>query len=440
MIFSTLFTALCASSLVVAAPLRVGRDGNHRGGNGNSNSGNGNGNSNNGNNGGNNVDIQILQFANVLEQLETQFYTQGIAKFQVSDFTNAGFINAQVPVEQLTGIAADEQAHATALASAITALGGQPITTCSFDFSSVLTDVNTMASVARIVENVGVGAYLGAAGLISDPNVLTAAASIVTIEARHQTILNLLNDGTTIPQSFDVALTPNEVVTLAGSFISGCDLGITPNPTLTITNTGSVNVGTLLTFSSDAFNGVDPSTLTCQMLVGGQATALAFPLSSCVVPAGVNGPVYLYVTDSSQPLANNPQERDAGAIVAGPAAAFIDSATAQQIASVVRTPNANAVPNVAATPNAVATTTTISPADATSLASAAATTAAQTPPAAVVTTPAAPPAGPASPLGFTTVPATPTPAATAPANVGAPAPAAATCFPACPIGTTTTTS
>ena len=84
-----------------------------------------------------------------------------------------------------------------------------------------------MAKVARLVEYVGVGAYLGAAHLVQDPVLLTAAASIVTVEARHQSILNVLNSGTAIPQAFDIPLLPQEVLALAGGFISGCDVGIT---------------------------------------------------------------------------------------------------------------------------------------------------------------------------------------------------------------------
>jgi ferritin-like protein len=83
-----------------------------------------------------------------------------------------------------------------------------------------------MVTIARVVENVGVGAYLGAAHLVQDPRVLTAAASIVTIESRHQTILNIFESASPISQSFDLPLLPNEVLAIAGSFIKGCDLGI----------------------------------------------------------------------------------------------------------------------------------------------------------------------------------------------------------------------
>jgi hypothetical protein len=53
----------------------------------------------------------LAEFALVLEQFETAFYTQALATFQPSDFTNAGFTSAQIPAQLFTGIQADETAH-----------------------------------------------------------------------------------------------------------------------------------------------------------------------------------------------------------------------------------------------------------------------------------------------------------------------------------------
>ncbi len=76
-----------------------------------------------------------------------------------------------------------------------------------------------MAATARVVENLGVAAYLGAAPLLSDPVLLQAAGSILTVEARHQTVLNLLSGtGSAIPQAFDIGFTPQEVLAVASPF------------------------------------------------------------------------------------------------------------------------------------------------------------------------------------------------------------------------------
>lgn len=55
------------------------------------------------------------EFADVLEQLESSFYQQAIAKFQDSDFTAAGFPSSQLAVEQFKNIQADEATHSVVL-------------------------------------------------------------------------------------------------------------------------------------------------------------------------------------------------------------------------------------------------------------------------------------------------------------------------------------
>jgi len=267
--------------------------------------------------------MQVLAFATVLENLETEFYKQGLAKFQSSDFSQAGFSSGEGAIAEITTIQIDEDTHFTTLESVITSFGGTPVSGCSFDFTSVLTDVSTMISTARLVEHVGVGAYLGAAHLVGDQNVLTAAATIVTIESRHGTMLNMMEGATAIPDSFDLPLSPPEVLAIAGGFIKGCSLGITANPSLTITNTEVVTVGTTLTFSSSAISN-NTGNFHCQMLAGGLPFSISLPLSQCVVPDGLNGPVAIWITSDDQPLNGNVMERQSNAIVAAPTMAFID--------------------------------------------------------------------------------------------------------------------
>jgi len=319
----------------------------------------------------NGTDLLVLQFANVLEQLETTFYNQALAKFQASDFTTAGFSNAQVPIEQFTAIAKDEATHTATLQQAIVDQGATPLN-CSFDFSSVLTDVATMAATARVVEMVGVGAYLGAASLVSDPQLLTAAASILTVEARHQTMLNVLSgSGAAIPQAFDIPLSPSQVLAIAGGFIQpGCDLGVPADTPLKITNTGTVGVGTALTFDMSSMPQLDISTLSCQMMIGGAPISISQSASNCIVP-DISGPVAIYITNSTQPLANSQQVQFAGEIVMGPTIAFIDQ-QADTIMQLVRTSaSAPSSPPSSSDPSSsdpsATSTSTITPAEASSI-------------------------------------------------------------------------
>lgn len=67
---------------------------------------------------------------------------------------------------------------------------------------------------------------MGASVLVSSKSILGAAASILTIESRHQSLLNTLNGGSHVPQAFDQALSPPQILALAAPLISGCDLGI----------------------------------------------------------------------------------------------------------------------------------------------------------------------------------------------------------------------
>ena len=78
--------------------------------------------------------------------------------------------------------------------------------------------------------------------------------------------------------------------------------------------------------------------LFCQMLIGGLPNTISLPLSQCVVPAGINGPVALWITSDSQPLLGNPVDRAVDKQVAGPTIAFIDTEP-QLLGQMARTPS-----------------------------------------------------------------------------------------------------
>ncbi|KAJ7638411.1 ferritin-like domain-containing protein [Roridomyces roridus] len=376
------------------------------------------------------TDALVFNFANVLEQLESSFYAQAIAKFSDADFSAAGFSNTLIPKQALTTIQSDEAIHQMVLAQALIDNGATPLQ-CNFNFDNVLTDVTTVAATARTVEYLGVTAYLGAATLLDDPILLDAAASILTVEARHQTLLNILSGtGSAVAQPFDIPFVPGEALSLAAPFITGdCNTGITPTNLLTITNTGPISQGQTITVSAQNITGTDG--LFCNMIVGGATASVSMPLSQCVVPSTVNGAVALWVTADSNPLPNNVVDRAKAPQVAGPAIFFVDSSP-EMIGQLVRGSSTGS--------GATSTeTTTISPDDAASIIAGASGTAtassssatdsssssgsngAAAPPSAPSSTPLAPdftgpsPDGHVNVIGLSSVPGTPAVASSTPA-------------------------
>ena len=88
-----------------------------------------------------------------------------------------------------------------------------------------------------MITSVGIGAYLGGAqNITDDPALLTAASSIVTVEARHDAYLRAGIGASPFPTAFDTALTAVYAYNLAQMFIVSCpqQLPLTILPKLTL--------------------------------------------------------------------------------------------------------------------------------------------------------------------------------------------------------------
>jgi hypothetical protein len=92
-------------------------------------------------------------------------------------------------------------------------------------------NIYRFVAVSRALENTGVGAYLGAAPYILNPDYLAAAGSIMDIEGRHAGYLDiLLNKTMTVnvfdeEQSFETPLSPNQVDELVAPFVESLNGG-----------------------------------------------------------------------------------------------------------------------------------------------------------------------------------------------------------------------
>lgn len=124
----------------------------------------------------------VLNFALTLEYLEAEFYTIGVAT------------NGLIPAADrtiFTTIRDHENAHVEFLRNFITSAGETPVAKPTFDFTAggmfdTFSNYETFKLLAQAFEDTGVRAYKGQAGnLIDDKDVLEAALTIHSVEARH---------------------------------------------------------------------------------------------------------------------------------------------------------------------------------------------------------------------------------------------------------------
>jgi hypothetical protein len=168
------------------------------------------------------TDADILNFALNLEYLEAEFYLRaafghGLAASDVSGSGTLGSVTGgrqvhfqtQAIREYAQEIAQDEQAHVRFLRSA---LGGAKVARPKIDLVNAFRNLaiaagfktasdpafdpfaseNSFLVGAFVFEDVGVTAYKGAARLISNKDVLEAAAGILAVEAYHAGEIRLL--------------------------------------------------------------------------------------------------------------------------------------------------------------------------------------------------------------------------------------------------------
>lgn len=129
-------------------------------------------------------DLEIVNYALTLEYLEADFYQQVIDSGEVTDKKIA---------ELAKEIGENENEHVSALTATVEKLGGTPATKPQTKFEDVLAGGPKMIlATAATVENLGAAAYLGQAGRIKDKEILAAALSIHSVEARHAAALNNL--------------------------------------------------------------------------------------------------------------------------------------------------------------------------------------------------------------------------------------------------------
>ena len=134
--------------------------------------------------GDNASDLKIVNYALTLEYLEATFYQEVL---------DSGVIKDKKIGDLAKALADTERQHVDALIATAKSLGGTPATKPKTKFQDTIAKgATTVLMTAATVENLGAAAYLGQAGNIKSKDILAAALSIHSVEARHAAALNQL--------------------------------------------------------------------------------------------------------------------------------------------------------------------------------------------------------------------------------------------------------
>ena len=179
-----------------------------------------------GGNGGGNGDVpalEVLNYALTLEHLEATYYQQGLEEFSDSELMNAAVLCqrneeliAQVP-DRLRSIRDHEVAHVEQLSAVIEQLGGTPVERAEYEFP--YETPSEFLQLAATFETTGVSAYDGAISLLSEDSLLTASATIATVEGRHSAFLNEITGKSPFPRAFDEAKSMEQIKEIISQFI-----------------------------------------------------------------------------------------------------------------------------------------------------------------------------------------------------------------------------
>lgn len=170
---------------------------------------------------------------------------------------------------------------------------------------------------------VGVSAYLGAAAHITNDTYLTAAGSILTVEARHSSYLRAAMGEVPFAQPFDDPLDFNEVYTVASPFIASCPssnakLPVKAFPSLTMTSKGDVMTGSMVTLECGSgmkkmdMSDIHAAFITVTGPVWADVKSKGDNKFEVTIPKGVMGQSYVVLTKGDKEATDDN-------IVAGPA-------------------------------------------------------------------------------------------------------------------------
>jgi rubrerythrin len=144
-------------------------------------------------------DLQVIGFAYGLETIEAAFYAAALKRAKLPGALR----------KLATEFGQHENTHVATLKNALSEFGAPTPAAPKVKFN--VSSSQAFLKLAVQLEDLGVGAYNGAAPLLKTPELVQTAGTIVQVEARHAAALRVRAGQPPAPAAFDKALSQSQV-------------------------------------------------------------------------------------------------------------------------------------------------------------------------------------------------------------------------------------
>ena len=161
--------------------------------------------------------VNSFQLANFLENLESNFFQNGLAN--LTTWGTAGYTNGVSNLDVVAMVVAQEEVHVADLVKTITGNGGQAIIPCQYQFP--VSDASSFFALANIITSVGIGALIDLESNLAptDPGVVPTVGSIAPVESRHDAFFRLTANEAPNPTAFETRISGPWAYNLALDFV-----------------------------------------------------------------------------------------------------------------------------------------------------------------------------------------------------------------------------
>lgn len=169
--------------------------------------------------------IGAFQLANFLENLESNYFQTGL--YNLTQW-GAGAVGGVDNVAFVGKVAGQEEVHVATIEKLLSHFNATTLNSCRYQFP--VTNTHDFFALANIITSVGIGAITDLASSLagSDPLLIQSAASIITVEARHDSYFRMTAGEVPNPAPFDIRISGAWAYNLALPFVIPGSCGALP--------------------------------------------------------------------------------------------------------------------------------------------------------------------------------------------------------------------